>query len=26
VILPDGSLGGMGFNPASQLPPVDPEP
>ncbi|MBI1723885.1 MAG: hypothetical protein HYR48_08265 [Gemmatimonadetes bacterium] len=26
VILPDGSLGGIGMNPASQPPPVDPEP
>lgn len=26
VILPDGTLGGIGMNPASQPPPVDPEP
>jgi hypothetical protein len=25
VILPDGSLGGIGFSPASQPPPIDPE-
>ena len=26
VIMPDGKLGGMGINPLSQVPPIDPEP